>query len=272
MAQVRIWRSPAALLRWASVAVVAFHVLAFGLWSPGSDARIYYDVELETFGRGEIFGTTFTYSPAAAWWLQPLQAPPFEAFRTLVAAVNMAGFVFLIGPVFAAIILLAQLLPVWMEFQQGNINFALGAVLVLGFRRAGLYAFPLLTKVTPGIGLAWFAFRREWRPLVITGVITMLVAAPSLVLHASAWPVWIESLMANAGADAQIGAPIVLRAALALALVGWGALTDRPWTVPIAAALVAHVNSSGWLIGLAALPLYLDRHRAGTQGELVAST
>jgi len=272
VARVTVWRNPGALLRWASVAIVAFHVLAFGLWSPGSDARIYYDVELETFGRGEIFGTSFTYSPAAAWWLQPLQALPFEAFRTLVVAVNMAGFVFLIGPVFATIILLAQLLPVWMEFQQANINFALGAALVLGFRSAGWYAFPLLTKVTPGIGLAWFAFRREWRSIATAGVASLLLAVPSLVLHASAWPVWIESLVANAGADAQIGAPIALRAVLAAALVGWGAMTDRPWTVPIAAALVAHVNSSGWLIGLAAVPLYLDRRRARTQGELVAST
>lgn len=252
---MRIWRQPGQVLRLMALGVVVFHVLAFGLWSPGSDARIYYDVELETFGPGEIFGTTFTYSPAAAWWLQPLQALPFEAFRTLVVAVNMAGFVFLIGPVFAAIILLAQLLPVWMEFQQGNINFALGAALVLGFRHAGWYAFPLLTKVTPGIGLVWFAFRRDWRPLAIAGVATLLLALPSLALHASAWPVWIESLVANAGADAQVGAPVLLRGALAAAVIAWGARTDRPWTVPIAAALVAHVNSSGWLIAFAAVRL-----------------
>lgn len=258
------WR----LLQLAGLAVVAFHALAFGLWSPGSDARIYYDVDLETFGGGEIFGTTFTYSPAAAWWIQPLQALPFEVFRTVVVAVNMAGFVYLIGPVFAAVVLLAQLLPVWMEFQQGNINFALGAALVLAFRHPGWYAFPLLTKVTPAVGLVWFAARREWRALVMATVVTLVVILPSVVLHASTWPTWFGALMANAGADAQVGAPIILRAALAAAVIAWGARTDRPWTVPVAAALVAHVNSGGWLIGLAAVPLLRgDRQRSARTSQ-----
>lgn len=258
MARLTVLRNPWRMLQWAGLAVVIFHALAFGLWSPGSDARIYYDVELETFGPGEIFGTSFTYSPAAAWWIQPLQELPFEAFRTLVVGVNMAAFVYLIGPVFAAVILLAQLLPVWMEFQQGNINFALGATLVLGFRHAGWYALPLVTKVTPAVGLVWFAVRREWRSLATASVVSLIVVVPSLALHASAWPTWIESLVANAGADAQVGAPILLRAALAAAVVAWGARTDRAWTVPVAAALVAHVNSGGWLIGLAAVPLLTD--------------
>lgn len=239
-------------LRLACLGIVLFHILGFGLWSPGMDARIYYDVEVGVFGPGEIFGTTFTYSPAAAWWLQPFQLLPFEAFRTLVVAVNMAGFVYLVGPIFAAAILLSQLLPIWMEFQLGNINFALGAALVLGFRHPTWYAFPLLTKVTPGVGLLWFAVRREWRSVLIALGLTVLIAAPSLVLHASAWPTWIGSLGANAGSDAQVGAPVLLRGAVAAAIVAWGARTHQAWTVPVAAALVAHVNSSGWLIALAA--------------------
>lgn len=267
-----MWRNPPILFRWAAVAVIAFHVIAFGLWSPGSDARIYYDVDLGTFGGGEIFGTTFTYSPAAAWWIQPLQALPFEVFRTLVAAVNMAAFVYLVGPVFAAVILLSQLLPVWMEFQQGNINFALGAALVLGFRHAGWYALPLVTKVTPAVGLVWFAVRREWRSLAAAAVVTLIVVAPSLVVHASTWPTWIESLAANADADARVGAPIVLRATLAAAVVAWGARTERAWTVPVAAALVAHVNSGGWLIGLAAVPLLREEwHRSQSSAQRDAS-
>lgn len=270
MARLTVLRSPWRVLQWVGLAVVIFHAFAFGLWSPGLDARVYYEVELESFGPGEIFGTSFTYSPAAAWWIQPLQGLPFDAFRTLVVAVNMAAFVYLIGSVFAAVLLLSQLLPVWMEFQQGNINFALGAALVLGFRHAGWYAFPLVTKVTPAIGMVWFAVRREWRSLVAAAVVSLIIVVPSLALHAPTWPIWVESLMANARVDAQVGAPILLRTALAAAVVAWGARTDRAWTVPVAAALVAHVNSSGWLIGLAAVPLLADyRERSATTPQSV---
>ena len=45
----------------------------------------------------------------------------------------------------------------------GNIHLLLGAVIVAGFRWPWLWALPLLTKVTPGVGLLWFALRREWR-------------------------------------------------------------------------------------------------------------
>ena len=261
-----IWRRPAVLLRFAAFAVVGFHVLAFGLWSPGADAAIYYRAEMDDLYTGSIFTETFNYSPAFAWWTQPLQGLPFEAFRTLVVAIDMVGLVFLIGPVFTAVVLLAQLLPIWMEFQLGNLNFAIAAALVLGFRHTGWYAAPILSKVTPGIGLVWFAARRDWRALTLAAAITLAVALPSLLLHLDAWLEFIASLLSNAALDAQIGAPLILRVALAVAVVSWGAWTDRPWTVPVGAALVAHVNGNGWLIALGAVRL-LREGRARPPGD-----
>jgi hypothetical protein len=265
-----IWERPAALLRLAALGVVVFHALAFGLWSPGADALIYYGADLSDPSPGHIFADTFTYSPAAAWWIQPLQALPFQVFRLLVVAVNMAGLVILIGPTFAAIVLLAQVLPIWLEFQQANVNFAVGAALVLGFARPGWYALPLLTKVTPGVGLVWFAVRREWRQLAMAVGITLLVALPSLVLHADAWFAFIRSLLVNAQVDAEIGAPILLRGALAVAVIAWGARTNRAWTVPVGAALVAHVNSYGWLVVLGVVRLLATRQRASAPGSAEA--
>ena len=268
MGQLRrpTWRRPALLLRFAALAVVGFHVIAFGMWSPGSDAAIYYRAEMDDLYTGSIFTETFNYSPAFAWWTQPLQGLPFEAFRTLVVAIDMIGLVFLIGPVFTAVVLLAQLLPIWMEFQLGNLNFAIAAALVLGFRHTGWYAAPILSKVTPGIGLVWFAARREWRSLAVAGAVTLAVALPSLVLHLDAWREFFASLLSNAALDAQIGAPLILRVGLAAAVVSWGAWTDRPWTVPVGTALVAHVNGNGWLIVLGAVPL-LREGRARAPGD-----
>lgn len=254
-------RSPWRLLQLAGLAVVIFHALAFGLWSPGEDALIYHEADLDDLYRGHVFTETYNYSPAFAWWIQPLQALQFGAFRTLIVAANMAGFVLLIGPVFAAVVLLAQLAPVWAEFQLGNLNFAAGALLVLGFRHSSAYAPLLLSKVTPGIGLVWFAARREWRSLGIALVGTALLALPAVVTHPHTWGQFAGSLLNNAELDAQIGAPIVLRGVLAVLVIAWGAVSGRRWTVPVGAALVAHVNGGGWLIVLAAVPLLRDSLR-----------
>ena len=71
-------------------------------------------------------------------------------------------------------------LPVSQEILIGNIHLLLAAAIVLGFRWPGTWAFVLLTKVTPGVGLLWFAVRREWRSLGIAlGATAAIVAVSS---------------------------------------------------------------------------------------------
>ncbi len=64
----------------------------------------------------------------------------------------------------------------------GNVHMLLALAIVLGFRWPATWSFVLLTKVTPGIGLLWFAVRREWRSLAIalgaTAVLVTLSAGP----------------------------------------------------------------------------------------------
>jgi hypothetical protein len=57
--------------------------------------------------------------------------------------------------------------PVALELYHGNIHLLLAAAIGLGLRYPWTWAFVLLTKVTPGVGLIWFAVRREWRQLGI---------------------------------------------------------------------------------------------------------
>ena len=54
-----------------------------------------------------------------------------------------------------------------MEIAGGNISLLLALAIVAGFSRPWTWAFVILTKITPGIGLLWFALRREWRSLAI---------------------------------------------------------------------------------------------------------
>jgi hypothetical protein len=94
--------------------------------------------------------------------------------------------------------------------------------------------------VTPGIGLLWFAVRREWRQLAIACVATAAVAIASAVLMPGAWADWVDVLTRNVGRSgtwAALPVPFLARLPLAIAVVVWGALTDRRWTVPIAAMI-----------------------------------
>ena len=98
----------------------------------------------------------------------------------------------------------------------------------------------LLTKITPGIGLLWFVVRREWRNLGIALGATAAIVVVSFVVWPSAWTAWGEVLARVAGRDgtwAAVPIPFVVRLPFAVALVVWGARTERRWTVPVAGML-----------------------------------
>ena len=63
------------------------------------------------------------------------------------------------------------------------------------FRWPGTWSFVLLTKVTPGIGLLWFAARREWRNLAIALGVTAAIVAVSMAIDPALWRSWIELLL-----------------------------------------------------------------------------
>ena len=109
---------------------------------------------------------------------------------------------------------------------------------MIGFRYPVVWAFPLLTKVAPGIGLLWFAFRREWRNLAIAAAATVAIAGVSAVLAPALWNGWWDllrrSLMdRHAVEGAYLGIPLIARLPFAVGIIAWGARTDRHWTVPV---------------------------------------
>jgi len=126
----------------------------------------------------------------------------------------------------------------------GNVTMSMTAAIVAAMRHdaAGWLAVPLLTKITPGIGILWFALRREWRLFALGLSVTAAIVAVSFALDPAAWFAYGDFVLTNAGAQ-EFGPPIVgpplwLRAAVAILLLVWGARGDRRWVVPIAAGLV----------------------------------
>ncbi len=195
--------------------------------------------------------SSYLYSPAFAQLLAPLGALPFAVFFALLwTGVSVAILVWLVRPWPWAVPIL--ILPIIYELCVGNIHFLFAAVAVLGFRAAGMWALPLLTKITPGVGVAWFAFRREWRDLAIAVGTTAAIFAVSFALNPTAWSEWMAYLTPSSGRSEAL----VVRVAAALVLLGVGGWGGWRWLVPVAMWLalpVIYVNS--WVILLAMVRL-----------------
>lgn len=174
----------------------------------------------------------FRYSPAAAQLLSLVNWLPWEAFFWLWMGLLFLTVVY-IGRWWCVAVL--GFPPVLISLWYGNIDVLLAAAIVAGFRWPATWAFVLLTKVTPGLGLLWFVVRREWRSLAIAVAATAGIAAVSFALAPAAWWEWPAALMAVSGYPG--GDSLPLRLVAAVLLVTWGARTNRPWTVVVAATL-----------------------------------
>jgi hypothetical protein len=233
----------------------------------GMDARCYWvptlaDPYLHSNWLDQI---AYPYSPAFLQILQPIRILPWQAFMAIWAAILMAALVYMTGP---RLILLGLAFFGLMEIWGGNIELLVALAVVVGFRWPAAWSFILLTKITPGVGLLWFAVRREWRSLAIVAVATGAVAAVSFDLMPDAWHTWIQVLQNNAGKGgtgtwAAVPIPFVVRLPFAVALVVWGARTNRRWTVPVSAMLALPALWYGGLsIMIATLPLLGARSRS----------
>ncbi|MEO6578153.1 MAG: glycosyltransferase family 87 protein [Candidatus Limnocylindria bacterium] len=220
------------------------------------DALAYWRPDLaDLYGGREVgVASTYLYSPAFAQLVSPLGLLPWPAFATLWSALNLGAMVWMVGPYLAALFVIIPG-PVADEISTGNIHLLLAAAVVIGFRQPAAWAFPLLTKVTPGIGILWFVGARRWRLLAIGLGTTLAIATLSFALAPSAWFEWIETLRRSSevsvsGQIAVIPGPLWLRTALAaiIALVaGWRGVA---WLVPVAVTIALPVP---WSSGLALL-------------------
>lgn len=204
---------------------------------------------------GLMGGGAFRYSPVVAVILEPLRMLPWEVYIVGLTAVQVAAAIWMGGRRSALLILIFP--GVVLELIDGNIELLMAAAIVAGFRWPVAWSFLLLTKVTPGVGVLWFAFRREWRSLAIAVGATLAIVAVSFALTPDLWSQWIRALISMSGLpNPTFWPPLWLRLPVAVVLLWWGARTERRWVVPVV-ALVAMptiwANSFAMLAGSIAL-------------------
>lgn len=173
----------------------------------------------------------YRYSPAFLWVIWPIAQLPFETFLAVWTAAHIAAAIWLR----AGWLLIVPGLN--DDVLRGNISLFLAVATVLAIRRTGAWwTVPLLTKVTPGVGIAWHVFRGEWGSLARAIGVTGGIVVIGLVLQPDLWMGWIESLV-RAGATYEVDhplGPVPVRLAMGAAIVALAARVDRPWLVPVA--------------------------------------
>jgi hypothetical protein len=233
-----------------AVVFVGLRLFAVEPWADSVDAYAYWTTRDGVFYDAAATGQigAYLYSPAFAQALAPLVWLPIAVFTAMWTALNFVALWWLLGRLALPSMLF---LPIPFEIISGNVHLLYAVAIVAGFRYSASWALMILTKVTPGIGIAWFVVRREWRALVVALGATAVIAAVSFALDQSSWETWIGLLRTDLGGAGQ------------------GTIATEGWYLPIALLprLVAATLALPvvWLNGLAVLaaviPLARERSK-----------
>jgi len=227
-----------------------FLVVAPQAGTVGADAYAYWALDASqpyALPNAEI--GAFLYPPPIVRAFDMADLLTWPAFWLLWTAVLVATAIWLGG---RRALLVFAFPPVALELYYGNVNLLIAAAIALGFRYPWTWAFVLLTKVTPGVGLLWFAVRREWRGLALALGVTAVIVIGSAVVDGPLWADWLAAMTRDAGTPLgwPLAVPLLIRVPLATIFVIWGARTDRAWTVPLASTIAMPVL---WIAALSVL-------------------
>jgi hypothetical protein len=246
--------------------IYAFSIVGSGHFDVGSmgagqDARAYWHAVRTGAPYGPEAGTygAYLYSPAFIQLLDFMLGFPWQQFLATWTAVLMGALVILAGPALFVLVLPLAFFEIW----GGNIHLLLALAIVLGFRWPQTWSFVFLTKVTPGIGVLWFAVRREWRSLGVALGFTAVVVTVSWLVAPGLWSSWFDLLIRdsdNTPPPGSIGVSIWARLPIAALVIIFAAHTNRRWLVPVGCLLAMPVLWYGSLSMLIAV-VFLERAR-----------
>jgi len=249
------WRRIArdALVLLGIIAAVVFWILYTRTGGDPVDAAYYWAANPANLYPHPELGehNGYNYSPAFELVVGWGRLLPFEVFVAIWRGILLAILVYLAGP-FTIFVLLT--IPVASEINAGNIQLVLALAVVLGFRWPATWAFVLLTKLTPGVGLLWFVLRRRWRDVAIAVGATAIIVTVSFLLMPDQWLGYAQLLTgAPAPSVAPYYLPVWARLPVAVAFIALGAWRDLKWPVVVGATIalpVYYIISSSMLVGV----------------------
>ena len=239
------------------------------------DAFAYWEAarEADPYAR-PVLGApvAYYYSPVFLQVFGPLLALSFPVFLALWYVLS-AGSLVAVARAWLPLAIVVGFVP--LEILRGNIETMMALALVAGFRWPAAWAFILLTKVTPGVGLLYFVGRRGWRSLLIAIGATAGIVAVSFLIAPSQWVAWVSSLIANTGVNIDwpyFPVPLLVRLPIAAVLALLAGVRNWRWLVPVAATLAMPAL---WPVNLTLLvaifPLLPKRQSVPSSNEGVAA-
>lgn len=249
-----------------------FVVVAPQAKTVGFDAFAYWSVNVSDPYATHIGGLgSFLYTPVLARLFAPATNLDWPAFLWIWLSILLATALWLGGR--RRWLWVLAFPPVALELYHGNVHLLMAAAIALGFRYPATWAFVLLAKVTPGVGLLWFLVRREWRNLAIALGVTAAIVGVSLAVDFRLWVDWVNNqVLGSLGTSPNqphLDIPLLIRLPAAALLVTWGARTDRAWTVPVAAAIAMPVL---WIAAFSVAAAALAVERPELQPRTASAT
>jgi hypothetical protein len=200
----------------------------YAYWSTGTDnAYVGYTIQ-------DLYG--HAYTPVFTLAFQPLRAIPFTVVYLGWFALNLSIALWLLAPL-PRQWRLPCILLVSPELAFGNVHLIIGAAIVLAVSgRAWTLAFPILTKVTPGLAILWHLLRGDWRGVAWALGVSAILVAISWLIAPNLWPRWWTTVIANLGVRGPELAwvPLQIRLPVAVMLAVYAARTSRAWLLPVA--------------------------------------
>jgi len=179
------------------------HRTALGRWLPTAALLSQPEPRANPYEYGHWFPTP----PLVLMSLVPLTKLSYAAAGAVWAGMKLLGFVAVMAylvrllggvgpPVPIGVLVMAAVFsirPIISDLQHGNLNIFMmiwiGLAWGLYLRRrdfaAGLFlALAIVTKITPGLLLLYFAYKRQWRVCVgaLAGLLVFVMVAPALYL------------------------------------------------------------------------------------------
>jgi Glycosyltransferase family 87 len=277
---------PIWLLVAAGIGGALLVIVAVTRWAVPSDEHAYWLAARRLIEGQPLYDPAATivtpyaylYPPPLAQAMVPIALiVPDWLFSAIWTVGMLVALWWLAGRDILRALALVAFLPVAVEFWFRNVHLFLAVLIVLGLRGAPwALSVGAAIKVSPGLGLFWFAGRGRWRDTAIMLGAGVAILVVSVALAPDQWLAWIDYLRAQDpfAQSAFFGVPFPIRAvvALVLSLIASRILGWRGEVLLVGAMTLA--LPSLWFTGLsllvAAVPLIRERDLGVVGGRSVA--
>ena len=177
----------------------------------------------------------YLYSPAFAQAIWPLTQLPWEAFYVFWTLMLLAALLFLVGPMLIGYTLLL-FYPAALAIANGNVHLFLAVAVAVGLRVGWPWSALMLTKVTPAVGLLWFAIRGEWRQVRQAVLACLFIAGISLIIAPGLWVDWFGVLVNSVGRPGAwpvADIPLLVRLPVGAAIIAVAAWRGARWLLAV---------------------------------------